>query len=362
MIRTDRSAWLAAVALLFAAAAMQAAESALSSLKSDSPELKSAGALKFGPEGILFVGDSRGAAIFAIDTGDRTPATSKDLPKVENIDQKIASLLGIEASQLMINDLAVNPISGNVYLSVSRGKGPEATPVLIRVDRAGKVSELNLKGTKYASAKLPNAAEGGKRQDVITDMAFLKGQIYIAGLSNEEFASNLRSIPFPFSEVNKGAGVQIFHGAHGKLETASPVRTFVPYDIKGDTHLLAAYTCTPLVLFPVSDLKPGAKVKGTTVAELGNRNRPLDMIVYTKEGKDYLLLANSSRGVMKIPTEGIDKVEGIGKRISDKAGQQYTTIDSLKGVQHLDKYGDTHAILLVKSEGGALNLQTIELP
>src|SRR3954452_21542718 len=107
MIRSHRSAWLAAVALLLATTVGQAAESALSSLKSDSPELKSAGALKFGPEGILFVGDSRGAAIFAIDTGDRTPATSKDLPKVENIDQKIASLLGIEASQLMINDLAV---------------------------------------------------------------------------------------------------------------------------------------------------------------------------------------------------------------------------------------------------------------
>lgn len=363
MIRTRTIAWLAAIAVLFVAVSSQAAESALSSLKLTSPELKSAGALKFGPQGILFVGDSRAATIFAIDTGDRTPAESKDLPKVENIDQKIASLLGIEASQLMINDMAVNPMSGNVYLSVARGKGPESTAALIKVDRTGKVTEVNLKGAKYASAKLPNAAENARqRQDVITDMAFLKGQVYIAGLSNEEFASNLRSIPFPFSEVNKGSGVEIFHGAHGKLETASPVRTFVPYDIKGETHLLAAYTCTPLVLFPVSQLQPGAKVKGKTVAELGNGNRPLDMIVYTKDGKDYLLLANSRRGVMKIPTEGIDKVEGITKRPSgEKAGQQYTTIESLKGVQHLDKYDDGHAILLVKS-GSGVNLETIELP
>ncbi len=54
-------------------------------------------------------------------------------------------------------------------------------------------------------------------------------------------------------------------------------------------HVLAAYTCTPLVKFPLSDLKPGEKVKGTTIAELGNRNRPLDMIVYQKDGKDYVL-------------------------------------------------------------------------
>jgi hypothetical protein len=29
----------------------------------------------------------------------------------------------------------------------------------------------------------------------------------------------------------------------------------------------------------VGDLKPGTHVKGTTVAELGNRNRPLDMVI-----------------------------------------------------------------------------------
>ena len=46
--------------------------------------------------------------------------------------------------------------------------------------------------------------------------------------------------------------------------------------------------------------------KGKTIAELGNRNKPLDMISYKKEGKDYLLMANSSRGVMKISTENID--------------------------------------------------------
>jgi len=362
MTRIRILACLAGLALVLAATA-RAANSPLDSLKSDSPELKSAGALAFAPEGILLVGDSRGAAIVAIDTGDRTPSRGEERPKVENIDEKISSLLGIEAAQLLINDMAVNPISHNTYLSVSRGKGPQAAAAIVRVDRAGKVTELNLKGAKYASAKLPNAATGDRqRQDIITDLAYVKGQVFVAGLSNEEFASNLRAIPFPFSDVSKGAGVQIFHGAHGKLETASPVRTFVPYDINGETHLLAAYTCTPLVKFPVSELKPGAKVKGTTVAELGNRNRPLDMIVYKKDGKEYLLLANSSRGVMKIPTEGIDKAEGINKPIAGKAGIQYETIEALKGVQHLDKFDNGHAIILVKTAGGATNLQTVELP
>jgi hypothetical protein len=35
--------------------------------------------------------------------------------------------------------------------------------------------------------------------------------------------------------------------------------------------------------------------QGKTVAELGNRNRPIDMIVYEKDGKEFLLIANNSR-------------------------------------------------------------------
>ena len=38
-------------------------------------ELKSAGALAMGPDGILFVADTKGAAVVALATGDTTPAT-----------------------------------------------------------------------------------------------------------------------------------------------------------------------------------------------------------------------------------------------------------------------------------------------
>ena len=44
------------------------------SLKAGKPELKSAAQLAFGPEGILFVGDSRQAAVFAIATEDTKSA------------------------------------------------------------------------------------------------------------------------------------------------------------------------------------------------------------------------------------------------------------------------------------------------
>ena len=113
---------------------------------------------------------------------------------------------------------------------------------------------------------------------------------------------------------------------------------------------------------PVSELKPGAHVKGTTIAELGNRNRPLDMIVYQKDGKDYLLLANNSRGVMKIPTEGADATEAITSRVEGTKGLAYETIQGMKGVMQLDKLDSGHALVLVRGDSGSLNLETVDLP
>jgi hypothetical protein len=354
----------AALAVLLAAGPTRADEADLAAgLTKGTVELKSAGPLAFGPQGILFVGDPQAAAVYAIDTGDRTaPDSTKARPKVEGIDEKIASLLGTEAAEVLVKDLAVNPISGTTYLSVARGRGPSAAAVVLTLKRDGKLAELSLKDVKSAKATIPNAAEGGKRQEAITHLAYLNGRVLVAGLSNEEFASKLRSIPYPFKEEGKGTSIEIFHGAHGRFETNSPVRIFAPYPIKGETHILAAYQCTPLVKIPVADLKADKKIMGTTVAELGNRNRPLSMIVYKKDGKDYVLMSNSSRGMMKIDLAGIDKIEGIKERIDGTAGLKYETIKGKHGVQKLDAFGKDHALILMREKGGKLNVETMELP
>ena len=132
-------------------------------------------------------------------------------------------------------------------------------------------------------------------------------------------------------------------------------------EIGGKMHILAGYQCTPLVKFDIEDLKGGKKLRGTTVAELGNRNRPLDMISYMKSGKEFLLIANSDRGVMKVSTSGIDKSEGITSHINGTAGLTYETIGSLKGVMQLDKYDDQHALILTKADS-KWDLTSIDLP
>ena len=140
------------------------------------------------------------------------------------------------------------------------------------------------------------------------------------------------------------------------------MRTFTPFMVDGEPHLLAAYTCTPLVTIPISQLKSGSKLEGTTIAELGNRNRPIDMFSYEKGGNKYLLLANSNRGVMKITTQDIAKQTGITSKIDGTAGLGYETIAELKGVEQLDKLGDQMAVLLVRKDDKSLNLESIALP
>jgi hypothetical protein len=279
------------------------------------------------------------------------------------VNQKIAAMLGTTPDQILINDTAVNPISKNVYLSVSRGRGPDAVPVILRITPSGKIDEVPLADIPHSSAKFsdpPAPSSNGRQVETITSIAYLDGNVIVAGLSNEEFSSTLRSIPFPFTEVTKGSGIQIFHGSHGRYETAAPVRTFVPFEIGNQKEILAAYTCTPLVKILVSELKPGAKVHGVTIAELGAGNRPLDMIVYEKGGKPFILMANSNRGVMKLSAQGLENYKPITAQ-TEPAGVPYETIADLKGVQHLNKMDDSTGLILQKN-GDSTDLRTIPLP
>ena len=345
-----------AAALLGTAAMADGAE-----LKKGTPEVKSISALAFSPEGILFIGDAQSASLFAVDTGD-TKASGKEDVKVEKIDSTIADKLGTTAANIAINDVKVNPASGNVYLAVTR-KGAGGGSLIMKLDRAGKLAEFALKDVPFASVKIAGLSDKNKT-DAITSLAYVEGKVIIAGLSNEEFSSSLRTIAYPFTEGVKPTSIEMFHAAHNKTETNSPIRTFVPYKISGADYLLAAYTCTPLVKVAVADLKPGMKLKVTTIGELGNQNRPLDMIVYTKDKKDYVLMANTKRGIMKIPADAFEKAEGITDAVKGggTAGVKFETIKELVGVMQLDRLDTERAIVLMLAEDKSYTLKSIPLP
>lgn len=352
------------------------------SLKTGKAEIKSAAQLAFGPEGILFVGDSRQAAVFAIATEDTKPMPAGKI-EIRGINEKIAAMLGIAPDQLLINDLKVNPVSHKAYIALSRGRGSDGVPVILTLDSSGKFTEFSLDNVKYSMVSLPDVPDvkpdasvrfpegmsnANLRVRSISDLNYVDGKVLVSGMSNEDFASDLRSIPFPFkTTADKSTGIRIWHSAHGRYETAAPVDKFIPYTIDNKPYILASYACTPLVKIPVDSLKPGAKVQGTTIAEIGNHNTPLELFSYTKDGHSYIMMAGSTRGVMKLSTDNLGKFGAITppttaceesnekSRVQgcngDKAGVPYETIADLKGVWQMALLDESHALVLADREG-----------
>ncbi len=384
MVRT----YVKLVLVILVALAATGSPAAVSSTASSgtSPTFKHIGKLAFGPDGVLFAADGQEVSITALQLARQMAGGAPGTQDVPAIDAKIAAMLGVDVKNLLITDMVVNPKTRNTYISVMRGQGPSATPALLRVDGAGKIDVISLDQVRYSRIGVPNPPPtetplvlGDRKLPVanypdkidpkglmgvqtITHMAFIDGKLYVSGLSNEEFASKMRVIAYPFVTADNGTSVEIYHGSHGQLETFSPVFTFVPYTIDGVPSIVASYLCTPLVKFPVSALKPGSKVQGTTIAEFGNRNRPVDMIIYKKNGQDFILMSNNTRGVMKVPTTPFGKAQAINSRIADTAGVPFETIASMKGVQQLDLLDSTRALLLVQGATGALDLQAAALP
>ena len=330
--------------------------------------LQSIGPLTFGPNDVLFAADTQGATIYAFELGAAATGGAPGTKDVQGVDGKIAALLGTDAASIAVTDLAIHPKTKNAFISVMRGQGADAKPALVRVDGDGKLEAVVIDKLAHTKAALPNApvqptgqVRRNPRADSITDMAFVNGKLIVAGLSNEEFASKLRTIAYPFAAVEPGTSVEIYHGNHGALETRSPVYTFVPYTVNNTPHLIAGYLCTPLVKFPVSALTGTQKVVGTTIAELGAGNRPLDMLVYKKDGVEFLLMSNSSRGVMKIPTADFGTAAPITARVGGTAGVAYETIATMTGVQQMDLL-DAQRTVVIARDGSALALKAVALP
>lgn len=298
------------------------------------PTLASVGAMTFGLDRILFVADNQSASIVAIDVGRGAPASHQAFDVTE-LDTRLAAFLGCPREQVFIRDLAVHPVTGQVFLSVMRGSGAEAIPVLLTVSADGTVAQVDLSHVPFSRTELADAPEkGDERLDgrvvqgsregspyvvkadfslqvareplrtvTITDLAFVDGMLLVAGASNQEFSSTLRRIPFPFTGRSEAHALEIFHVSHAKWETASPIRTFIPYD--GNTSILASYTCTPVVHFSVDDVAAGEKITGRTVAELGGGNTPLDMVAFRRGEEEYLLVSNVRHPLMKLKKSDI---------------------------------------------------------
>jgi hypothetical protein len=356
--------------------------------------LQSAGPLLVSPEtspdggAVLFVADVSAARILAFELPPEDRTTASEV-RVDRLGAKLASLLGVGRADVLIRGIATHPVSRAVYLSVARGRGRQAGAVVVRVSADSELSIVELDELPVTSFELDDApASDDDRQDAlldgsdeasqpmefngvkldiarvplarstVTDLAWIGGELVVAGMSNEEFSSRLRRIRYPFDGLAEATSVEIFHVDHGRYETESPIRSLTSFG--GGSGILATYTCTPVVYFSLDDLDGKGLVRGRTVAELGPMNQPFSIVSYDRDGEEFLLVSNTRHPLLKIPAASIARQSHLDVPIADPAASRGVPRENLDhpGVTYMAGLDRGH-IVVVQDEDGDVNLRTL---
>ena len=142
---------------------------------------------------------------------------------IADIDVKIADVLGVPASALAINDMAVHPVTAEIFISVSRIGNFESAPAVMKVTQSGNIQLLDMSSLAFQKQALehyPNQKTTfrprglGKTPPLIRDLAkgdiklsslaimdmeFHNGELFVAGVAFDNFRSTLRRMPYPFT-------------------------------------------------------------------------------------------------------------------------------------------------------------------
>ncbi|WP_425234350.1 hypothetical protein [Ulvibacterium sp.] len=348
------------------------------SLDLEEISLPGATVLAFGPGNVLFIGDSKAAVIHAIPT--KAEKLEDAVPfNLTDFDLKLAKVLEIEARDLIINDMKIHPVSQEAYFAVKKGHAPDATSMIAIVSPTdGEIRFLEVNASNSTKVAIKNPAPEALKfwRDIpastltITDIDYYDGQIYVAGLSNGEFASTLRKITYPFSgKQEETKSLEVYHAVHTQMETRAPIRTMAIAEVAGEPTLIASYTCTPLVTLPLSQITDGNAIKGKTIAELGYGNTPIDMITYMTQEQDgsmdqKLLITHKHRSGSLISMKDVGKAATEGKGMEGMMAQMPTgtagmniTYSPTASVLHVDNQNQMMVATLKRNlETGGLDM------
>ena len=247
--------------------------------------LQSAGALAFDTGNVLFVGDGKAGVVHAFDLSNVVAdqsgyqlgraQTFEGRTIINNLDVEIAALLGVNAEEVVINDMVVHKPSRQIFLSVHRGHGPDAEAVIVSVNN-GALALVDLAAADHSMQGVGPVPTDGTLEFgqplnslAITDIDYYNGELLVAGLSNEEFSSKLRRMPFPFTGAVSTSSIEIWHAVHAQYETRAPIISQTVVDLNGTPTLIAIYACTPIVRIPLAELTDGAEIRGQMIGEMG---------------------------------------------------------------------------------------------
>ncbi|WP_306143784.1 hypothetical protein [Roseibium sp. MMSF_3412] len=311
-----------------------------SALAETSLDIKFAGALEFSEDGTLFVGDNHNGAIFAFEIPEEANDQQIKPSSIANIDAKIAELLGVNAGAIEINDIAAHPVSNDIYISVTRIGNLASQPAIITISRDQQLALLDIDALPFQRQELTAYPEGeptfGVRgmgpfpplpRDIakgdiplntlaIMDIEYFRGELFVSGVAHDNFLSSLRRISYPFDGTQGIASVEMYHITHDQYESRAPIRAMSVQEIDGKPQLVAAYTCSPIVLVPLDEITDGAKISARTLMDYGN-GQPLDMISFIHQSpfggdaEPMLFVTSDSRSPQVIPISGLQDAQVV---------------------------------------------------
>ena len=342
------------------------------------PEIGKIDVISFAPNGTLLIGDATKSQILAIETGDTSPVTG-DYQAVAGIQKEIAGLVGAPEKGVEIVDLAINPDSRRLYLAVR--KQDDQAHLILTMTPDGKLDHFQIKDVTYARIPIPQGQEAPI--NTLTDVTWARDRIVAAARCKEEFASKIFAAEAPLRHDAAGQmySAETYHVAHGKWETRAPMSVLIPYEEEdGSLYIVGAFSCTPVVKYPIESLQPGAKIKGISMIELGSGNRPLDMFAYDKSGDgEASVLTNTFRfhhekrpfgpspywacrfdqellSAKNTNEEAIRRLKG-----NAPATDRIELAEPFHGVVQMDRLDNKNALALRETETG-LELVTLALP
>jgi hypothetical protein len=336
------------------------------------PKIKTIEAIAFGPNGLLLIGG--GAQVVTVETRDTSPATWSKT-EIANIDQLLAGKLGLEARDIEVRRLAVNPASHKAYVALQSLKTKDHA--ILTIDGEGNIAEFPLDNVKYTSYDLAAPKVSITK---VTDIAWAGGKIVAATQATDKFSSRVFTIN---PAAKDGSPTQIstktFHVGHNRWETQAPLRALMPYPENGKNSIVGSFTCTPVVRYDLEDTKDDEQVVGRSVVELGTGNTPRAMFGYERDGKKYILISvgrnnkqpafgfPSAYWVARVDADLLDETTNINEKApwriggANKAGDRVLVAKDYFGTQQMDKLDATRALAIVETKG-EFSLRALKLP
>ena len=147
--------------------------------------LESVTALEISPDGQLFIADSFGGMLHAIDLSGQTSAESQHF-NVRDLDRRIAESLGVPRHDVQISDLVVHPRSFESIVGVNYTGAEAPLGLVMSVSATGELSLLDTSASETLPIPAPHTdgvvfwKTTDARLRSVTDLDYSDGRLYVA--------------------------------------------------------------------------------------------------------------------------------------------------------------------------------------